>query len=370
MADQISQSRNSGRRILSRLLLSAIGLVVGVAQGQIAMAQGSCGGARAGTPACDTTPAKLPFPSTGWKTVALDHFTMHAVDYKKEAAYYMALMNWKLRSDDGKQAVLDIGDIGSVVIVGGYTPPRTPVVSATGGGGGGGGGRGPAQVAWDSFSWAISPWDRTQVEAELKKRGLKPIADTGGGPGCESFHIQDPNGFDLQVSNGCFAKARQSEPTKAVPNWTQAAPFASTNWKTAWLDHISLQVSDYKGEVAFYQALLGWQPTGDEGSQNEVWMCDDCGNSIIRGGNALSPTYDQTAPHRATIGHVSVGISQFDADGTLAELTRRGLNSRPDTGGRGDIHDPAALYKSYHTTTPLGFDLQLSNATKQTRTVR
>jgi hypothetical protein len=35
---------------------------------------------------------------------------MHAVDYKKEAAYYMALMNWKLRSDDGKQAVLDVGD--------------------------------------------------------------------------------------------------------------------------------------------------------------------------------------------------------------------------------------------------------------------
>ena len=51
---------------------------------------------------------------------------MHAVDYKKEAAYFMALMNWKLRSDDGKQAVLDIGDVGTVVIVGGYTPPPPP----------------------------------------------------------------------------------------------------------------------------------------------------------------------------------------------------------------------------------------------------
>lgn len=42
-----------------------------------------------------------------------------------------------------------------------------------------------------------------------------------------------------------------------------------------------------------------------------------------------------------------------------AELTKRGLNAREDTGGRGDIH--TAPYKSYHTTTPNGFDLQISN---------
>ena len=78
-----------------------------------ALAQGSCGGARAGTPGCDPTPAKLPFERTGWNTVLLDHFTMQVADYQKEAAYYAALMNWKVRSDDGKQAVLDIGDWGA-----------------------------------------------------------------------------------------------------------------------------------------------------------------------------------------------------------------------------------------------------------------
>ena len=92
-----------------------------------AYAQGQCKGRPAEhTPACDTTPAKAPFEATGWKTVAMDHFTMDAVDYKKEAAYYAALMNWKIRSDDGKQAVLDIGDIATVVIRGGYTPPPPP----------------------------------------------------------------------------------------------------------------------------------------------------------------------------------------------------------------------------------------------------
>src|SRR5213075_795396 len=96
----------------------------------LAAAQGRCGGDRAGTPACDTTPAKLPFAPTGWKTVALDHFSIQATDYRKEAAYYATLMNWKMRSDDGTKAVMDIGDIGSVVIRGGYQAPPPPPPTA------------------------------------------------------------------------------------------------------------------------------------------------------------------------------------------------------------------------------------------------
>jgi hypothetical protein len=51
--------------------------------------------------------------------------------------------------------------------------------------------------------------------------------------------------------------------------------------------------------------------------------------------------------------------------GTPAELTKRRLNAREDTGGRGDIHTAAC--KSYHTTTPNGFDLQISATTKASR---
>src|SRR5690242_18660610 len=102
-------------RISRRQLLIALGLAAAV-RPATALAQGQCGGARASLPECDPTPAKLPFESTGWKTVLLDHFSCHAADYAKEAAFYAALMNWKVRSDDGKQAVLDIGDWSGVVI--------------------------------------------------------------------------------------------------------------------------------------------------------------------------------------------------------------------------------------------------------------
>src|SRR5262245_39823688 len=145
-----------------RQLLQALGFAVAL-RPAAAFAQGQCGGARAGTPECDPTPAKLPFEPTGWKTVLLDHLSCQAVDYSKEAAYYAALMNWKIRSDDGKQAVLDIGDWGGLVLRGGYVappaPPAPPPDAAGGGRGGGRGGpRAPRLAAFDGFCWGIDPW--------------------------------------------------------------------------------------------------------------------------------------------------------------------------------------------------------------------
>jgi len=355
-----------------RLLGGALGVALSFAPPTVASAQGRCGGDRAGTAMCDTTPAKAPFAATGWKTVALDHFSIQATDYKKEAAYFSTLMNWKLRSDDGTKAVLDVGDIGAVEIRGGFQappppPPPTVADSAAGRAGRGGGARAPRKVAWDSFCWVIAPWNAKTVEAELKKRGLTPVADNDG-KGFESFHVKDPDGFDVQLSNDAHVKSRKA--TAAVAKSSAASPYDGTDWKTVWLDHISFEVSNYKESTAFYQALLGWKPTGDEGSQNETEI-GDIGNIIIRGGNpATLPAGAPPAPRRAAMGHVSFGITPFDADKTKAALTARGLNAREDTGGKGDIHDEKAKYKSYHTTTPEGFDLQISNATKVNRTVR
>ena len=56
-----------------------------------------------------TAPIKPLFEPTGWKTVMAE-ITWSIADYQKEAAFYAALMGWKLRSDDGKQAVMDVDD--------------------------------------------------------------------------------------------------------------------------------------------------------------------------------------------------------------------------------------------------------------------
>jgi len=114
-------------------------------------------------------------------------------------------------------------------------------------------------------------------------------------------------------------------------------------------------------------ALLGWKAGKDEGSQNQCEI-GDVGGIIMRrggGGNRGAGAGSAPAVRPAGIGHISFGIAPFDPDTVKAELEKRGLNARVDTGGRGDIH--TASYKSYHTTTPNGFDLQISATNRATR---
>src|SRR5271170_6346415 len=127
-----------------------------------------------------TAPIKPVFANTGWKTVALEHISFQVPDYRKEAAFYIALMGWKLRSDDGRQAVLDIGDWGSAIFKQ-ATEQRSAVV--------------------ENFCFVIEPWNARTVEAELRKRGLTPVSENDG-KGFESFHVKDPDGWDLQIGNG------------------------------------------------------------------------------------------------------------------------------------------------------------------------
>src|SRR5271163_2672806 len=121
-------------------------------------AQGSCQNGY-NTPNCPmtkevaTAAIKPLFAPTGWKTVALEQITFQVADYRKEAAFYIALMGWKLRSDDGKQAVLDIGNWGSAIFK--AAPPEQTTALVTG------------------IGYAIdlgnAPWNAKTVEAELRK---------------------------------------------------------------------------------------------------------------------------------------------------------------------------------------------------------
>src|SRR5437870_5475974 len=98
----------------------------------------------------DTTPLVPPFEATGWKTVWLDHLNYQCTDHKKAAAFYATLMGWKVRSDDGTRAVLDIGESsGGIIIRGGLTaPPPAAITDA-----GLGVTRPKIQAVVDGFAW-------------------------------------------------------------------------------------------------------------------------------------------------------------------------------------------------------------------------
>src|SRR5205085_5358208 len=89
---------------------------------------------------------------------------------------------------------------------------------------------------------------------------------------------------------------------------------------------------------------------------------------LIRGPNASAPNLQMPATRRAVMNHISFGITPFDPDAVSAELCKRGLQARVDTGAitssppaEHDIH--TATYKSFHTRTPNNYDLQISAKT-------
>jgi len=157
-----------------------------------------------------TTPAITPIAAP-WKTVWLDHISFQCADYKRSVDFYTNLMGWQVLHDTGNQATVDINGIGGIIIrnrrQGRGEPPAAPTgrpdSSATGAAQPS---RPPVTAVIDHISWGIEPWDTETVRSELLKRGLTPREDTGaGGPIAtskfKSFHVKDPDGWDLQISN-------------------------------------------------------------------------------------------------------------------------------------------------------------------------
>lgn len=110
----------------------------------------------------------------GFQAIAVNHISYGVADYARTRDFYSDLLGMKVASDDGKQCYLVFGDT--------FIIPRKT--------------RQPDNKPYiDHLAITIDNWDKNAVEAELKRRGLDPRADTEN-----SFHVQDPDGFDLQIS--------------------------------------------------------------------------------------------------------------------------------------------------------------------------
>ena len=350
--------------ISRRELLQALGLSMAAGPLVVFAQEPAAGRGRGQQAPRDTTPLVPPFEPTGWKTVWLDHLNYQCVDYKTAAAFYVALLGWKVRSDDGKQALLDIGDnCGGILIRGGLAaPPPAAITDA-----GLGVSRPPVRAKFDGFAWGIEPWDTDKVKAELEKRGLKPIADHHGSD-YKSFRVKDPDGFDVAVTNGTRANRRKGPATAKLP----PAPFEPTGWNTLYVDHISFEVPDYRRSAAFYQALLGWDVRPGNGTQASAQIGDIAG-AIIRGNAAARAAArggDAAAAARpaapangvtATIGHISFGIENWDTERVRAELKKRDVAYTNREGQREPRPDMTGNLQSFHVPDAMGWDVQIGN---------
>jgi catechol 2,3-dioxygenase-like lactoylglutathione lyase family enzyme len=126
-------------------------------------------------------PAQAATSGKGFKAVAVNHISYGVADYARTRDFYADLLGMHVGGDDGKQCDLSFG---STFLIPRHTrqPDNKPYV--------------------DHIAYTIENWDRKAVEDELKRRGFQPRPDTE-----DSFHIKDPDGFDVQIS-GPNMKAR------------------------------------------------------------------------------------------------------------------------------------------------------------------
>ena len=157
--------------------------------------------AAAAMPAASATAQTAPAipAATGpapWKTVWLDHISYAVSDYRRSTAFYRDLMGWEIKKDNGtNQCSMKIGNIGGVIIRNNRQAAASTAPAADGA-------PAPAPITGviNHISWGVEPWDTEKVKAELERRGLKPRPDMVG-DNFKSFHVKDPDGWDLQISN-------------------------------------------------------------------------------------------------------------------------------------------------------------------------
>jgi catechol 2,3-dioxygenase-like lactoylglutathione lyase family enzyme len=112
----------------------------------------------------------------GFTAVAVNHISYQVADYKKTRDWYVDLLGMKVSGDNGRQCNLSFGDHGTWLL------PRNAREGTT-------------APKVDHIAYTIETWDQNAVKAELERRGLQPRVDTEN-----SFHVKDPDGFDVQIS--------------------------------------------------------------------------------------------------------------------------------------------------------------------------
>jgi catechol 2,3-dioxygenase-like lactoylglutathione lyase family enzyme len=123
----------------------------------------------------------------------------------------------------------------------------------------------------------------------------------------------------------------------------EAAPANAT-----YINHVSMQVADYRKTRDFYAGLFGMKVTNDDG-KSECSLT--CGSTIIIARNASG-----RPGAKVGVDHLAYTLANWDTDKTVrpaveAELKRRGLNIRATEGG-------------FHVPDPDGFDVQMGGKTQ------
>jgi len=225
------------------------------------------------------------------KAIWVNHYTYVAPDLKKTKDWYHEVFGMQIGHEDAKQAQMWFGDKGgdTMMIIrqanAGETAPRI-----------------------ERFAFTVDNWDKKSVEAELKKAGAQPKADTDKG-----FWFNDPEGNEI----GLFAKDYMKRPS---------APAAKPAlWKAVSANHMVVYSPEYRKLANWYKDLLMLRETKDSGRDTYQWFGDS-----VWIPTAMRPDGKSSAELK-TLDHVAYSIETYNNDAVKAELEKRNMNPRQDT---------------------------------------
>ena len=128
--------------------------------------------------------------------------------------------------------------------------------------------------------------------------------------------------------------------TMLAASGTAASAQQDLNFKTATIDHISIQVADVKRSTEFYEKMFGFKVVSGEPARNIVRL----GNT----GNLVSLNQEKPT---GTIDHFAIGIPKYNKEVAVRYFTQRGVT--PLEGN----------FAGFHVLDPDGIRVQISPQT-------
>jgi len=113
------------------------------------------------------------------KAEGINHLSYEVSHVARTRDFYVNVLGMRVDSETPTQANLFFGD-NELIVRAAPKAVRAPRV--------------------DHVAYTISDWNTDRVRAELERRGLKPRLDLGTLPRVGSFHVSDPEGYDVQIA--------------------------------------------------------------------------------------------------------------------------------------------------------------------------
>ena len=225
------------------------------------------------------------------KATWVNHYTYVAPDLKKTRDWYHEVFGMQIGHEEPKLTHMWYGDKGGDTLMiirqanAGEDAPRV-----------------------EKWAFTIDNFDKKAVEAELKRRGTQPKADTDKG-----FWFNDPDGFEIGVFARNYIKRPAAKAEKPAV------------WKAISANHIVILSPNYRKLADWYKDLLSLRETHDSGRDTYQWF----GDTVWIPTNTREG--QKTSVALKSLDHVAYTIETFRKDEVEAELKRRNLNPRLDT---------------------------------------